>query len=326
MNNDNINGTDSEIPRTRSSIARTLLMNTEQNKNTTINTKERPPSPPFPKGFEYLIRRELDIEHAPSTFRRNSSTPSVFQNLNGIRNSPTANAQSPSKLKRKRPSPKQTVPTPPTNKTASIAPFAIRDPYEHSSVIPTMNSPIVHRSHQQNDLYRFDTSHRQHRQHYHQNHQSYSLPIDNSITNSPFSYHKLNINSPAYAQFKIQHDRLSAMSCSSSSASLSSSSSPCSCCHYPSTVELALPQPVSPISSHTSSHSILTRIAGGTSARKTKAIRASPDIYEIPTQRSYPTMSNQPNIPSSSSSPGHSVPLKKRLLHAYTNEQCPSTL
>jgi len=30
-------------------------------------TKRRPSSPEFSKNFEYLIRRELDIDHAPLT-------------------------------------------------------------------------------------------------------------------------------------------------------------------------------------------------------------------------------------------------------------------
>ncbi len=57
-----------------------------------------------------------------------------------------------------------------------------------------------------------------------------------------------------------------------------------------------------------------------------------PDIYDIPVQRSFSTISNQSNAsPSSSSSlsspsSGHSVPLKKRLLDAYKNEQRPSSL
>ena len=53
-----------------------------------------------------------------------------------------------------------------------------------------------------------------------------------------------------------------------------------------------------------------------------------PDLYDIPVQRSYPMMSNQSNSSASSSpsSPsGHSAPLKKRLLHAYNNEQRPSS-
>jgi hypothetical protein len=39
-------------------------------------TKRRPSSPEFSKNFEYLIRRELDIEHAPSTLH--SSKKFIF--------------------------------------------------------------------------------------------------------------------------------------------------------------------------------------------------------------------------------------------------------
>ncbi len=49
-----------------------------------------------------------------------------------------------------------------------------------------------------------------------------------------------------------------------------------------------------------------------------------PDMYDIPVQRSYSTTSNQSDASTSSSS-GQSVPLKKRLLHAYKNEQRPSS-
>ncbi len=56
-------------------------------------------------------------------------------------------------------------------------------------------------------------------------------------------------------------------------------------------------------------------------------MHSRPDIYEIPMQRSCSTMSNQSNASTtpSSSSGHHSVPLKKRLLHAYKNEQRPSS-
>lgn len=62
-----------------------------------------------------------------------------------------------------------------------------------------------------------------------------------------------------------------------------------------------------------------------------KVMHGRPDMYGIPIQRSYSTTSNQSNLSTSSStsssppSSGHSVPLKKRLLHAYKNEQRPSS-
>jgi hypothetical protein len=42
------------------------------NNSSTTTTKPRPPSPGYSKDFEYLIRRELDIDHAPSTFNRSN--------------------------------------------------------------------------------------------------------------------------------------------------------------------------------------------------------------------------------------------------------------
>ena len=92
--------------------------------------------------------------------------------------------------------------------------------------------------------------------------------MNNSTGNSTsFNVHKLNLTSPSYAQFKIHHDRLpTASSCSSSS----SSSSPYNYCHYPPTNELALPTPVSPLSIHASSPSMIPYHMGGTSSRKNK--------------------------------------------------------
>lgn len=134
---------DGTIQRSRSSITRTLLMNSGKShsstfvllsrrssstdsKGTAVTTTSSVP-PSFSQDFEYLIRRELDIEHAPSTLQRNSeylcdtshekrhsccnhapfnigSTPSVFQNLSSARSIPPVNPQSPSqsRMKRKR--------------------------------------------------------------------------------------------------------------------------------------------------------------------------------------------------------------------------------
>ena len=92
LNNDN--GTDSGIPRARSSITRTLLMNAGKYEKTithffvyysylerTNSMTKLPPKPPkpsitsFAKDFDYLIRRELDKvegELGSSTLQRNS--------------------------------------------------------------------------------------------------------------------------------------------------------------------------------------------------------------------------------------------------------------
>jgi hypothetical protein len=338
--NNNDNGTDTGIQRSRSSITRTLLLNAERNNNSTsTNIAKGPPSPEFSKNFEYLIRRELDIEHAPLTLH-SSSAPSIFQNLSSVRNTPPPNAQSPlqSKFKRKRPNPKPTISTSPSTKSLNSSPFVIRDPFELDSSAPTLVPPLnpthIQRSHHhQNDLFRFDPSHRHHRppppppphHHHHQQQQQYSLPMNSPTVNSSvYPGHKLNLNSPVYTQFKLQHDRLPSTPPSSSSSSSSSLSS-YNCCRYPPTVELALPMPVSPLSPHTSSPSIIPPHTIGGSSRKTKMHR--PDMYEIPNPRPYSSMSNQSNVSSipSPSSSGHSIPLKKRLLHAYNNEQRPSS-
>lgn len=50
-----------------------------------------------------------------------------------------------------------------------------------------------------------------------------------------------------------------------------------------------------------------------------------PDLYDMHIQRSSSNMSNQSNSSAPSSPSGQSAPLKKRLLHAYNNEQRPSS-
>ncbi|CAF1354880.1 unnamed protein product [Adineta steineri] len=317
---------DGEIHRSRSSITRSLLMNAvlEQSKNSTTQiTKTRPTSPSYSKDVEYLIRRELVYKHDTAALRRDSSTPSVFQSLSSIRNSPTANSQpvsnSNSKLKRKRTHQKQLEPLPTTNKPLNVAPFTLRDPFEidssGSSLVAPINSTPNHRIHHQNDLYHYDVTHR------HQNHpsllpssqQQYALPMNNS---TPFNYQKLN--APAYAPYKIPHDR--------SSTTTSSISSSYSGGRYPHIPELTLPTPILPLSTHVSTTSITSNHPMGASSRKIKTIHGRPDLYEIPSQRSSSITSNQSNVSSSSSSSsGHSIPLKKRLLHAYKNEQRPSS-
>jgi hypothetical protein len=147
-----------------------------------------------------------------------------------------------------------------------MAPFAIRDPFELDtstpSLVPPINPAAIHRSQrQQNDLFRFDTSSHQHRHHHQQHPQQYSLPINTLTPNSTsFNCHKLNLNSPSYAQFKIHHDRLPTTSSCSSSYNY---------VHYPPTTELALPTPVSTLSPHASSPLIPYHTIG-TSARKNK--------------------------------------------------------
>ena len=60
-----------------------------------------------------------------------------------------------------------------------------------------------------------------------------------------------------------------------------------------------------------------------------KTICNQPDIQMMLMRQSLSTAPNQLNASSQSSSlspPGQTVPLKKRLLHAYNNEQCSSSL
>lgn len=58
-------------------------------------------------------------------------------------------------------------------------------------------------------------------------------------------------------------------------------------------------------------------------------MHSRPDMYGMAIPQSFSTTSNHSNVspsPSTSStSSGHSVPLKKRLLHAFKNEQRPSS-
>ncbi|UJR25077.1 hypothetical protein I4U23_006437 [Adineta vaga] len=327
--NNSDNKTDGEIQRSRSSIARTLLMNTEQNQNTTTNlNKARPTSPGFSKDFEYLIRRELDIEHAPSTLQRDSSKPSVFQNLSSIRNSPVEpHSPTNSKLKRKRALPKQTIPVPTTTKTSNNPPFSISEPFELDSsgpsLAPPMNPTNHHRSHHhQNELFHFNDMPR-HQRRLSQppslvQQQQYSLPMNNS---NLYNYQKTNI--PFYAQFKTHHDRSS-----------TTPSSPFNYGRYPRTPELTLPTPISPLSMHAPSPPVILHQSIGAPSRKTKTISNRPDIFDIPMQRSSSNTSYQSNASLSSTSSSSSsssttseycAPLKKRLLQSYKNEQRPSS-
>ncbi|CAF3457779.1 unnamed protein product [Rotaria sp. Silwood1] len=218
-------GTDSSIQRTRSSITRTLLMNTERTNNITeVLTKTQVAStpPPFSKDFEYLIRREpdkSDTEHAPFILQQNSksyfnhfillekkknlflhSAPKVCQNLNSS-NKTNAPLTIQSKLKRKR-SISKTSFISPNKLTTNIPPFSLHDPFElESSVINTI--PSIH--HQQNEFPRFNPSKRPR----HLNQQQHNLSTSNSTTNQfSYPYDKMNMNSSVYNQFSIHNDRI----------------------------------------------------------------------------------------------------------------------
>ena len=173
------------------------------------------------------------------------------------------------------------MPTPPPNKSSNLPPFSIREPFELDPTAPTLVPPLnpahIQRSHHhQNDLFRFDPSAHHHHPHvnpHHPHHRSplpppsqqpYPLPLGSPTINSTaYPVHKLN--SSPYPQFKLHHDRLQSTPYSSSS-----SSSPYNYARYPPTAELALPTPVSPLSSQTSSLSVVIPHQMGGSSRKTK--------------------------------------------------------
>ena len=155
-------------------------------------------------------------------------------------------------------------------KSSNTAPFALRDPFELDSsapsLVPPLNPTALHRSHHQNELFRFDAS----RRHAHQLGQQFPMSMNNSPggNSSVYSNHKLNPTSSAYPPFSMHHDRLP-----STTPSSSSSSSLYSFCHYPSAPELALPTPVSPISTYGSSLSLASPHPLGPSSRKIKVNR-----------------------------------------------------
>jgi hypothetical protein len=224
LTNNNDNGTDNGIQRTRSSITRTLLMNTERtNSMTKLPSKPQTvTSPAFSKDFEYLIRREVDNEHAVSALQRNNSAPKSIQNLNSSNNT---NAQLPkqSKLKRKRPISKSPL------ATSNIPPFSLHDPFELESAAATNSIPSV--NHSQNKFLNIDLSKRPR----HSNQQQYQLPTNQSS----YSYPKTNISSSLYNHFTIPQDRVSSNNCSSS----------CNCPHYTHSTKLTLPSLVTHLSS-----------------------------------------------------------------------------
>lgn len=155
-------------------------------------------------------------------------------------------------------------------KSSNTVPFALRDPFELDSsapsLVPPLNPTALHRSHHQNELFRFDAP----RRHAHQLGQQFPMSMNNSPggNSSVYSNHKLNPNSSAYPPFSMHHDRLSSTPPSSSTSSLSSSLY--SFCHYPSAPELTLPTPVSPISTYGSSLSLVPPHPLGASSRKIK--------------------------------------------------------
>ncbi|CAF2444182.1 unnamed protein product [Rotaria sp. Silwood2] len=314
VTNSSDHGTDSGIQRTRSSITRTLLMNTERTNNMTeIPTKTQVAStPPFSKDFEYLIRREpekSDIEHAPFILQQKDSASKVCQNMNSSNKTNVQLSMQP-KLKRKRSFSKPSLISP-NKSTTNVPPFSLHDPFElESSAINAV--PSVH--HQQNEFLHFNSSKRprhSNQQHQHQQ-QQHSLLINNSTTNQPsYPYDKMNMNSSVYSQFSIHHDRIPSNTCPL----------------YSHTAKLLMPSPIEPLTSSGTephhNHNNNNKSATMTSIRKAKSILVQPERCDFSRQRSYSHSSNQSDaFLASSSEP--SVPLKKRLLHAYNNEQRPT--
>ncbi|CAF3060230.1 unnamed protein product [Rotaria socialis] len=302
-------GVDSGIQRTRSSITRTLLMNTEKTNVTTetpTKTQVAPTTSSFPKDFEYLIRREpdkFDTEHAPFSLQRNNSMPKSSQNLNSS-SKKNVHLAAQSKLKRMRSISKSSSITP-NKSTINAPPFSLHDPFELQS--PATNAvPSIH--HPQNEFLCFNTSKRPR----HSNLQQHGLPIDSSTKNQ-FSYpsDKMDKNSSVYDQFSIYQDRIP-----------SNNSSP-----YSHTTALTLSSPVAALSSSTTerynNNNTNNNNATVKSMRKAKSIFAQSNVFDFPKQRPYCDRSDQSDsLLAASSEPN--VPLKKRLLHAYNNEQRPT--
>ncbi|CAF0980104.1 unnamed protein product [Adineta steineri] len=310
--NNNDNGTDIGIQRSRSSITRTLLMNSERiNSIPKLHKKPQAiPTPSIARDFEYLIRSEYDkpdTEQSSSILQRNNSSPKIIQN-------PNARSPTHSKLKRKRP-----ILKPPLPPTSNIPPFSLHEPFElQSSSSATNPTSSLHHSHSQNDIIHSDSSKRIR----HSNSQSFSLPVNASTINqsssSSYPCSKLNMNSTLYNQYNIHRDLISSSNTCSSS---------CNCSQYSHSTKLTLPSPITHVSS---SPAIIPQNNNNnnninlTATRKAKSMFARTDIHDLPRQRSYSSTFNQSD--SSLSSPNEpNVPLKKRLLHAYNHEQRPPT-
>ncbi|CAF1178104.1 unnamed protein product [Adineta ricciae] len=299
-------GIDTGNQRPRSSITRTLLMNHER-ANSFGKLSPKPSttsSPSAPRDFDYLIRREPDKpenDYSSTTLQRNNSATRVMQNVNSPTN---PNAQFPiqSKLKRKRSLVAASLPTP------NIPPFSFHEPFELESS-GTNSTQLMHSTRSQNDSLHFDSSKRSR----HSNSEPYNLPVNNSSTPSSFPYSKFNMNSTLYDQFRIHQNSAHSNTCSTS----------CNCPRYSHSTKLALPVPVPHYPATPSRSNSISNTTPSVS-RKTKSMFGQNDEHDPPRQRSYSNSFNQLNLSSASSSEP-SVPLKKRLLHAYNNEQRPTT-
>ncbi|CAF0911753.1 unnamed protein product [Rotaria sordida] len=309
-------GTDSGIQRTRSSITRTLLMNRERtNSMTEVPTKPQVVStPPFSKDFEYLIRGESDksdSEHSPFTPPQNNSTPKVSQNKNSSSKTNIQSTTQP-KLKRKR-SISKTPLMSPSKSITNVPPFSLHDPFDLKSSA-TNSVPLIH--HQQSEFLHFNSSKRfcHSNQSQLQQPQQQGLSMKKPTTNQfSYPYDKVDMNTSVYNQFCIHHDRIPSNNCS----------------RYTHSTKLILPSPVTTLSSssgtepHNNNNNNNNKSTTMTSIRKSKSMLVQPELYEFPRQRSYCNMSNHSDaFLAASSEP--SVPLKKRLLHAYNNEQRPT--
>lgn len=284
MNNNHDGGNDSAIQRTRSSITRTLLMNSDRT-NSMTKKMPLPPLPPmkttsgpsYPKDFEYLIHGEPDHDNGSSINQRTNSISKIYSNLNPS-NSLLAHPLNTMRLKRKR----QILKTP-----SNVPPFALHDPFElqtSSSSSPANNS-VPSTNHSPNKYVHFESSKRP----CHPHHQSSHVSIDNP----PSSYKQQNHRtSSSYNQFSIHDDQRPAAN---------RLSPPCHFGHASNPKE------------STSNTNQVSTDDTVKSTQKSKSTIIQPDGDERPRQRSYSNLSE-------SSSPT-TIPLKKRLLDAYNNEQ-----
>lgn len=207
LNTNHESGNDSAIQRTRSSITRTLLMNSDR---TNSMTKTLPPPPPpsktssgpsYGKDFEYLIHGEIDHDHGSSVNQRTNSASKIYPNLNSSTN-PLAQSLNTMRLKRKRFIPKI---------SSNVPPFALHDPFELQTTTTT-NSTSPTNNHSSNKYVHFESSKRP----CYPNHQSYHSSIDKQN-------HR---NSSPYSQFSIHDDQQSATICSSPSCHCGHASDP----------------------------------------------------------------------------------------------------
>ena len=237
--------------------------------------------PSFSKDFEYLIRRELDAEHAPGTLQRNgrrsillfsvvkfssrfyserlseshSSTDTIeteTQKVSERSSRVFAKAVLLSLSSLNRSIPRLPLAIPLNKSSANLPPFALTDPFElnsSSAGAGLLSVPSSARSQRDPaDLLRFNPS-------------SYALAMGTPGANP---YQKLNLSSSLYNQFSIHQEHISSanqrsFSCNYTPYSSSSAS-----------MKLTLPTPVLPLSAPTTVGHDHPGHVSVSSSRKTK--------------------------------------------------------